>query len=68
MPSYSGAAAPSHLASQLVGVEATRDSLPVISVSRDDVIIVGQGADGAHSNGLLANVEMQETANVAARV
>ena len=50
-----------HLGHQRIHVEATGDSLSVVTVGGDNVIVLGQRADRADANGLLPDVQVTES-------
>src|SRR6185295_12731979 len=63
-PADAGGAA-AQLGHEGAHVGAARDGVPVVAVVRDDVVVVAQQAHGAHPHRLVADVEVQEAADLA---
>ena len=64
-----GAADPSEeLGHDAVGFDATGEGVAVVAVVGDDLVVGAEGVDGADGASLLARVEVEEAADLAARV
>jgi len=47
----------------MAGIGASGETVPVVSVRADRVVIRSKGGDGPDRNGLFADIKMQETSN-----